>query len=69
MISPCAEAGCSMLCIGLFCIAHAPRPDRDLPRGRPWPPIAVGLERAARVPAARVAVAQAVGVMPVRSGA
>jgi len=39
MIGPCLEPGCSTLCMGLFCIAHEPRPELPFPRGRPWPPV------------------------------
>jgi hypothetical protein len=37
MISRCIEPGCTTLCIGLFCVAHDAVPDREFPRGRPWP--------------------------------
>ena len=63
MISACIEPGCSILCLGLFCINHAPKPDREFPRGRPWPPLAVLGETRALVP--RVAVAQRAMLTPV----
>jgi hypothetical protein len=63
MISPCAEPGCSMLSMGLFCIAHAPKPDRVFPRGRPWPPITVLKARDAAVLAPLAAV-QAASLTP-----
>jgi hypothetical protein len=37
LIGTCLEPGCSTKCIGLFCVAHDSPPEREFPRGRPWP--------------------------------
>jgi hypothetical protein len=39
LINPCIEPGCSTLCMGLFCVKHDAAPEREFPRGRPWPPL------------------------------
>jgi hypothetical protein len=67
MISPCIEPGCSTLCMGLFCINHQPKPDREFPRGRPWPPLSVLTD--ARVLVPKVTVAQPAGLTPAQPSA
>jgi hypothetical protein len=37
LIGTCLEPGCTTKCIGLFCVAHDSPPQREFPRGRPWP--------------------------------
>ena len=69
MISPCIEPDCSTLCMGLFCITHAPKPTREFPLGRPWPPLAMLAEARTHIPEARALVpkvAQPLELMPAR---
>ena len=38
IVNECLEPGCSILCLGSFCLRHEPKQTVVYPRGRPWPP-------------------------------